>query len=109
VYKGLQFAVKVFDRPDRAGWRHRFMREVNFLRACDHPSIMRVYDEGEDAADRPFIVMEYLPQTLRDRRRERLSNIEKVSYTLQLLSALRYLAHLDPPVVHRDIKPRTSS
>ncbi len=104
--KGIAFAVKVFQELTREDWRLNFMREVNFLRSCWHPAIMRVFDEGIYRDRFPFVVMEYLPETLSRAMHARpLSDLEKLSYTVQLLSALNYLSRLDPPVVHRDIKP----
>lgn len=43
--------------------------------------------------------------TLRHFMRVRTSIVVKLSLTLQLLSALRYLGGLPEPVIHRDIKP----
>lgn len=110
---GVPFAMKVFRAVGKPDARSRFLHEVQFLRSCNHPCVMRVYDDGILDADRPFVVFEYLPSTLADvlertrraRRGQRLPAIEKISYIVQLLSALTYLAQQTPPVVHRDIKP----
>lgn len=105
-YKGMSFAVKVFDAVDREQWRLNFMREVHFLRGCSHPAIMPVVDEGLYRDRHPFVVMEFLPTTLlRVMKEDALTDMQKVNYTVQLLSALKYLGRLDPPVIHRDIKP----
>jgi serine/threonine-protein kinase len=106
VYQGIPFAVKVFRALEKEEWRLNFMREVHFLRSCDHPAIMRVFDEGIYKDNIPFVVMEYLTETLsRALRKKKLADTEKLSLIIQLISALKYLARLDPPVVHRDIKP----
>ena len=50
--------------------------------------------------------MEYLPQTLSKAEHAReLTEKNKLSIVMQLLSALNYLSRRDPPAVHRDIKP----
>ena len=68
---------------------------------------MRVFDDGLFYDEFPFVVAEYLPHTLQQViRSERTPTAVKVSYTLQLLSALGYLASLTQPVIHRDIKPQ---
>ncbi len=85
-----------------------FMREINFLRGCDHPAVMRVFDEGIYLERYPFVVVEYLPDTLHEVARKRTVFLKKLSYSLHLLSALDYLQRLDPPVIHRDIKPRNA-
>lgn len=104
--KGMTFAVKVFNAVRKEEWRLNFMREVNFLRSCDHPAILKVFDEGLYRDQFPFVVMEYLPETLSDAiKRRDLSDSVKFGHTIQLLSALAYLIRLEPPIVHRDIKP----
>ena len=66
---------------------------------------MRVFDEGVYQEDHPFVVAEFLPLTLSSAMRGQTEFADKLSYALQLLSALAYLASLETPVVHRDIKP----
>jgi serine/threonine protein kinase len=85
--------------------------EREFLEtSCEHPAIMRVFDTGvftDENGEFPFVITEYLPATLATKTREgSVTTVEKLSYTLQLLSALVYLDNLQPPVVHRDIKPQ---
>jgi serine/threonine-protein kinase len=107
--KGVLFAVKVFtpDSEEKKEWKQAFMREVHVLRDCDHPAIVRVFDEGVLEDGRPFFVMEYLPATLWSVMRDgTLDDLAKLSFVVQLLSALDYLARRDPYVVHRDIKPK---
>lgn len=107
--KGVLFAVKAFspDSSEKVEWKQAFMREVHVLRDCNHPAIMKVYDEGVFADGRPFFVMEYLQGTLWEAIKARtLGETEKVSVVMQLLSALDYLSRRDPYVVHRDIKPK---
>lgn len=112
--RGVLFAIKVFRKLSQPARRDAFLEEVNFLRTADHPSVMRIYDAGiftrhagADTFEYPFVAAEYLPKTLAVVIRENTSTIaEKVSYALQLLSALRYLASQDRPVIHRDIKPQ---
>ncbi len=104
--RGVLFAVKMFSAAEREDWRNNFMREIHVLRDCDHPSIVRVLDEGVYRDDCPFVVMEYLPQTLsKAEQTDKLTAKNKLSIVMQLLSALNYLSRRDPPVVHRDIKP----
>lgn len=107
--KGVLFAVKAFspDSREKADWRQAFMREVHVLRDCNHPAVVRVFDEGILGDGRPFFVMEYLPGTLWEAMKAgSLDETAKVSVVMQLLSALDYLSRRDPYVVHRDIKPK---
>jgi serine/threonine protein kinase len=71
---------------------------------------MRVYDTGvfRNGSDEfPFIVAEYLPQRLFDVIRGNTASVtQKLSYAIQLLSAISHLSYIKPAVVHRDIKPQ---
>ena len=103
--KGLIFAVKVFRKLSKPERRESFLEEVKFLKSCEHPAIMRVYDEGTFYDDNPFVVTEYLPNTLVEVMRADCGFVEKVAYACQLVAALSYLDSLSTKVVHRDIKP----
>jgi serine/threonine protein kinase len=105
--KGVPFAMKVFRRLSKPERRDGFLHEIQFLKTCNHPSIMRVFDEGVLFDQYPFVVAEYLPSTLYSViRANAASTVEKASFTLQLLSALEYLGQIPTPVIHRDIKPQ---
>jgi serine/threonine-protein kinase len=105
-FTGIPFAVKFFRRLSKPEWQTAFIREADFLQECHHPAVMRYFDRGVARDKNPFFVAEYLPRTLRELiRAGRLSTLAKSSFTVQLLSAVAYLAGRSPPVAHRDIKP----
>jgi eukaryotic-like serine/threonine-protein kinase len=87
----------------------RFRREAQSAASLNHPSIVAVYDTGEDMVGPtpvPYIVMEYVDgQTLRDLLREdrRLLPERAMEITDGVLRALDY-SHRNG-IVHRDIKP----
>jgi serine/threonine protein kinase len=105
LLRGQLFAVKVFRRLSKPAWRQNFLKEIKFLQSCDHPAVMRVFDEGLHLDEHPFVVAEYLPGTLVHVFRTVPSMMAKMAYAVQLLSALQYLATEDVSVVHRDVKP----
>ncbi|MEX1039403.1 MAG: serine/threonine-protein kinase [Pirellulaceae bacterium] len=106
-HRGVLFAVKVFRKLSKPERRKSFLNEIKFLQGCDHPSIMRVFDTGVFYKEHPFFVAEYLPNTLdKVMRTGEASVVAKISFAIQLLSALVYLEKLKPSVVHRDIKPQ---
>lgn len=112
--KGVPFALKVFRRLSLPERRERFLAEIAFLKDCNHPSVMRVFDDGlyemqveEEEVQYPFLVAEYLPKTLRNvLDGQGTTQAEKLAFASQLLSALCFLNSRTPPVVHRDIKPQ---
>jgi eukaryotic-like serine/threonine-protein kinase len=87
----------------------RFRREAQSAASLNHPSIVAVYDTGEDMMGRtpvPYIVMEYVDgRTLRDLLRDdrRLLPERALEITDGVLRALDY-SHRNG-IVHRDIKP----
>jgi serine/threonine protein kinase len=106
-YYGVPFAIKVFRKLSKPERRNSFLKEIEFLEQCNHPAIMRVFDKGVFRKQHPFVVAEYLPNTLHEvLKGDEVSTIVKLSYTMQLVSALAYLDNLNPAVIHRDIKPK---
>ncbi|SRR5712691_4514699 len=87
----------------------RFRREAQSAASLNHPSIVAVYDTGEDTTPTshvPFIVMEYVDgRTIRDLLRDdrRLLPERALEITDGVLRALDY-SHRHG-IVHRDIKP----
>ncbi|HUY51747.1 MAG TPA: Stk1 family PASTA domain-containing Ser/Thr kinase [Streptosporangiaceae bacterium] len=104
-------AVKTLreDLARDATFQARFRREAQSAASLNHPSIVAVYDTGEDTADPghvPYIVMEYVDgRTLRELLREdrRLLPERALEITSGVLRALDY-SHRNG-IVHRDIKP----
>ncbi|CAM2795082.1 Stk1 family PASTA domain-containing Ser/Thr kinase [Erysipelothrix tonsillarum] len=84
----------------------RFQREANAASGLNHPSIVEVYDVGEDEGQH-YIVMEMIRGTTLKQlvhRRGALDKYESVAIMQQLASALQH-AH-SAHVIHRDIKPQ---
>jgi eukaryotic-like serine/threonine-protein kinase len=104
-------AVKTLreDLARDATFQARFRREAQSAASLNHPSIVAVYDTGEDNASYsavPFIVMEYVDgRTIRDLLRDdrRLLPERALEITDGVLRALDY-SHRNG-IVHRDIKP----
>ena len=85
--------------------RTRFVEEGRFLRRVESPHVVTVYDAGELADGRPYLVMTYADQgTLADRLQvEGLSVAQSVEVVRQVAEGLQALH--DRGVLHRDIKP----
>jgi serine/threonine protein kinase len=105
---GRDVAVKVL-REDLArdpSFQARFRREAQSAASLDAPSVVAVYDTGEDERGVPYIVMEYVEgRTLRDvlTTEGRLLPQRALEITADVCSALE-VAHA-AGMVHRDIKP----
>jgi beta-lactam-binding protein with PASTA domain/predicted Ser/Thr protein kinase len=108
---GRDVAVKVL-RSDLArdpGFQARFRREAQNAAALNHPSIVAVYDTGEDQMTDgmlPFIVMEYVEgETLKDVlvAEGRLMPQRALEITAEICAALDF-SHRNG-IIHRDMKP----
>src|SRR5690348_15338220 len=108
---GREVAVKVL-RQDLArdpSFQVRFRREAQAAASLNHPSIVAVYDTGEDRSAlgaTPYIVMEYVEgETLRDvlRREGHLDPDRAMELAADICGALDF-SHRNG-IVHRDVKP----
>lgn len=120
VYEGIDtrlgraVAIKLLkaDLANDASFEARFRQEAQSSARMAHPTIVRVYDTGEDLSfdaygnqtRRPFIVMEFVRGTvLRDLMHSRhLTIAEAMQYAEGVLTALE-ISHR-AGIVHRDIK-----
>ncbi|MCX6395033.1 MAG: Stk1 family PASTA domain-containing Ser/Thr kinase [Propionibacteriales bacterium] len=103
------------DLASDAVFQARFRREAQSAASLNHPSIVSVYDTGEELADdagsgqpvaQPYIVMEYVAgRTLRDILREgrKILPERALEITSGTLAALDYSHRAG--IIHRDIKP----
>ena len=120
VYEGIdnrlgrKVAIKLLksDLANDPSFEARFKQEAQASARMAHPTIVRVYDAGEEISTdsngnerrTPYIVMEYVRGTLlRDLIHERpLSIPEALGYAEGVLTALEF-SH-KAGVIHRDIK-----
>ena len=83
----------------------RFRDEREILAGLDHPNIARLFDSGEDAGGRPYLVMEHvegIPITGFCRERK-LGVRARLELFARVCAAVQH-AHQNL-VIHRDIKP----
>jgi serine/threonine-protein kinase len=112
VRLGRDVAIKVL-RADLArdpSFLNRFRREAQSAAGLNHPSIVSVYDTGEDVAGdgtaQPYIVMEFVEgRTLRDilKAEGRLPARRAMEIIADVSAALDFSHRAG--LVHRDVKP----
>jgi beta-lactam-binding protein with PASTA domain len=111
---GRVVAIKLLksDLANDPNFEARFRQEAQASARMAHPTIVRIYDAGEEEGidangnhiRKPYIVMEYVKgSVLRDLMHQRRLTIEEaVSYTDGVLTALA-TSH-NAGIIHRDIK-----
>jgi serine/threonine-protein kinase len=111
---GRKIAIKLLksDLANDESFESRFAQEAQASAKMAHPTIVRIYDAGEEISTdtngnvrkTPFIVMEYVKgKLLRDLMHERkLTSAEATSYAKGVLTALEYSHRAG--IIHRDIK-----
>jgi serine/threonine protein kinase len=86
-----------------------FVREARLLASLRHPALPAVTDFFADLAGQ-FLVMQYIPGEdlgmLLLQRAEPFPVEEVLEWADRLLEVLIYLHSQQPPIIHRDIKPR---
>jgi len=112
---GRQVAIKLLhpELADDPAFRARFRREAHDAAKMAHPTVVRIFDAGEEAVTDPdgterfipFIVMEYVDgRLLRDIIADGPVPQEQAAKIVeQVLVALEYSHRAG--VIHRDIKP----
>jgi serine/threonine-protein kinase len=112
VRLGRDVAIKVLraDLSRDPSFLNRFRREAQSAAGLNHPSIVSVYDTGEDVGaegtTQPYIVMEYVEgRTLRDvlKAEGRLPPRRAMEIVADVSAALDFSHRAG--LVHRDVKP----
>jgi serine/threonine protein kinase len=105
-YTKRQVAIKVLPRQYMADPQFlvRFRREAEAIAALEHPTIVPIYDYGEND-EQPFIVMRYMPGgSLASRLANQTLSLLEIAALINRLAPALEVAH-QCGMVHRDLKP----
>nr|XP_032807315.1 serine/threonine-protein kinase tousled-like 2 isoform X2 [Petromyzon marinus]XP_032807316.1 serine/threonine-protein kinase tousled-like 2 isoform X2 [Petromyzon marinus] len=83
-------------------------REYRIHKELDHPRIVKLYDYFSLDTDSFCTVLEYIHGNDLDfylKQHKLMSEKEARSIIMQIVSALKYLNEIKPPIIHYDLKP----
>lgn len=114
AFTGRQVALKELSLKGLSDWKklELFEREARVLKDLDHPAIPQYVDYFQvDTADNRLF---YIAQEIAEGRSlaelvaagDRFSETEVERMAAAVLEVLQYLHGLNPPIIHRDIKPQ---
>lgn len=102
---GVEYAMKVIDKPKLKGKEHMVENEIEIMKDCNHPNIVKLYEEYE-TPDKIYLVMELVKGgDLFDAITQsvKFGEVDAAHMVKDLCSALFYLH--SRVIVHRDLKP----
>lgn len=99
---------KDWKEDKKANYIKHALREYNIHKALDHPRIVKLYDVFEIDSNSFCTVLEYCNGHDLDfylKQHKTIPEREARSIVTQVVSALKYLNEIKPPVIHYDLKP----
>lgn len=99
---------KDWKEDKKANYIKHALREYNIHKALDHPRVVKLYDVFEIDANSFCTVLEYCDGHDLDfylKQHKTIAEREARSIVMQVVSALKYLNEIKPPVIHYDLKP----
>lgn len=105
--RGTFCVIKLLQHSGDQGKLANFNAEQSTIKSLSHSSVMRLRDDGAfhgNGTSYPFYICDFYPSDLSEFvRNDHVKLTQKLSYAIQLCSALAYLAANN--IVHCDIKP----
>jgi serine/threonine protein kinase len=114
AFTGRKVALKELSLRGLSDWKklELFEREARVLAELNHPAIPQYVDyfQVDTAGNRLFYIAQEIAEgtSLADlvTSGERFSEAEAKRIATEVLKVLQYLHGLNPPIIHRDIKPQ---
>ncbi|ORY40460.1 kinase-like protein [Rhizoclosmatium globosum] len=106
VYLTYRVAIKKL-RSLQQGDLDKVMQEAKIWGSLKHPNIATLWGIATDSDGLPMLVMERFETDLLTRLHSNPTPTgeERIKWLLNIANACKYLHSLDPPVIHRDLKP----
>ncbi len=99
---------KDWKEDKKANYIKHAIREYNIHKSLDHPRVVKLYDVFEIDANSFCTVLEYCCGHDLDfylKQHKVIGEKEARLIIIQVVSALKYLNEIKPPVIHYDLKP----
>ncbi|XP_063233309.1 serine/threonine-protein kinase tousled-like 2 isoform X3 [Bacillus rossius redtenbacheri] len=99
---------KDWKEDKKANYIKHALREYNIHKGLVHPRVVKLYDVFEIDANSFCTVLEYCDGHDLDfylKQHKTIPEREARSIVMQVVSALKYLNEIKPPVIHYDLKP----
>ncbi|KAJ8686809.1 hypothetical protein QAD02_022603 [Eretmocerus hayati] len=99
---------KDWKEDKKANYIKHALREYNIHKALDHPRVVKLHDVFEIDANSFCTVLEYCDGHDLDfylKQHKTIPEREARSIIMQVVSGLKYLNEIKPPVIHYDLKP----
>lgn len=106
---GKIFAIKVINKDyiRKENMVEQINREIEIMYRTDHPHIIKLYNHYEDD-ENFYLIMHCASKGQLYSQLKRLKRLDErtvAQYMREVISAVKYLHSLKPPIIHRDIKP----
>ncbi|EFC41897.1 predicted protein [Naegleria gruberi] len=110
-WKGKQVAIKALKSDTTGDEVGEFEREAAILNSLSHPNIVKFYGISKTSNNK-YMVVEYIGNGSLDRliynSRIGVSPLNlkgKLDILISIANGMKYLHTLNPPLIHRDLKP----
>ena len=106
-----KYAIKTIDKRIHTSEKGQayFKREIEIMYRVHHPNVVKLFGHFEDE-NFCYFIMEYIEEgniySVAPQNSHKLSLKQIASIIKDVISAVYYLHHMQPKIIHRDIKPQ---